>query len=135
MKNDRIKELQDFANEFNRKLEINEESQKEEDNLDLFPIKKRIMTSRNPRRKINFEYNIPFLNQNINGTKKRNIQSCKRKQPKLNKNLYKNLLPWVPPHYIGKYFDNFKILKDEHSLSNWEKVTIIIYIIISNYIE
>ena len=133
MNTDRIKELQDFANEFNRKLEIYKESGNKGKNSNIFPIKGRIMTPKNPRRKINFTYNIPFLNENNNGSKKRTIQSCKRKQRKLNKNLYKELLPWIPPHFVGNYFDNFKILKDGHNLSNWEKVIIHIFIIIFNH--
>lgn len=133
MKNDRIKELQDFANEFNRKLKHSDEpSLILNDNLYTYSNNKTMkkcpstLGSKNQISLNNINNDMP-LNHRLNIPKpKRNVKSCKRKE-KLNKDIYKNLLPWIPPHYIGNYFDNFKMLHDEHSLSSWEKVIINIY--------
>ena len=136
MNNERIKELQNFANEFNSKLKISEESQIEENKINKFPLTSRIkkshsaMTPKNPKTKINFnyKYKMPFLDKDQNYPKiKRAIKSSKKGQRKLNNNIYKNLLPWIPPHYFGNYFDDFKILQDKHNLSSWEKVNNIIF--------
>lgn len=126
----RIKELQDFANEFNRQLKDSEESNEIKiSKLNIFYPNKRIkksnstVTPNKPNKTNISNYNIQLLHKNQNNQKsKRSVKSCKKKQGKLNNNIYKNLLPWIPPHYIGNYFDNFKILKDRHSLSAWEKV-------------
>lgn len=126
---ERIKELQEFANNFNEGLKYSDESYvKGEKKLNINSgnkFMKRIhsaMTWDTRTNDINNE--MPLLNQRLGKPKmKRNVKSCKRKQPKLNRNLYKNLLPWFPPHFAGRYFEDFKILKDQHTLSNWEKVT------------
>ena len=130
MNTERIKELQNFANEFNSKLKISEESQIEENKINKFPLTSRIkktysaMTPKNPKTKTNFnyKYKMPFFDKDQNYPKiKRAIKSSKKTQRKLNNNIYKNL-PWIPPHYVGNYFDDFKILQDKHNLSSWEKV-------------
>ena len=137
MNTERIKELQNFANEFNNKLKIDEESHIEENKFIKYPLTSRIkksnstMTPKKIKTDINFnyKYRMPFLEKNQNYPKiKRAIKSCKKNQRKLNNNIYKNLLPWIPPHYIGNYFEDFKILKDKHNLSNWEKVNNNIYL-------
>ena len=124
--NARIKELQDFANEFNRKLELSEESDIKEKRWSLTKrLKKPLsaMASSNTSRTI-FKNNISSSNKNQNTPKiKRAIKSCKKNQRKLNNNIYKNLLPWIPPLFVGKYFEDFKILQDKHNISSWEKVT------------
>jgi len=127
MNTERIKKLQHFANEFNQKLKLSEESQIKENKLALLPFNKRIKksysTTNSKYKNKNINYNLSFLNQSKNIQKiKRAIKSSKKKQGKLSNNIYKNLLPWIPPHYIGSYFDNFKILQDKHNLSAWEKV-------------
>lgn len=132
MYNDRIKELQDFANEFNRKLEISEEPEIEDYK---WPLTKKLrkplsaMTPSYSNRAMHYRNENPFSNQNKNNPKiKRAIKSCKKSQRKLDNNFYKNLFPWIPPHNSGKYFEDFKILKDKHCISAWEKVIIkIIY--------
>jgi hypothetical protein len=135
MNTERIKELQNFANEFNNRLKISEESQIEENKINKFPLKSRIkkpysaMTPKNPKTKINLDYKhkMPFLDNDQNNPKiKRTIKSSKKGQRKLNNNIYKNLLPWIPPHYVGNYFDDLKILQDKHNLTAWEKVNNII---------
>ena len=136
MNTERIKELQNFANEFNSKLKISEESQIEENKINKFPLTSRIkksystMTPKSPKTKINFNHKnkMPFLDKDQNYPKiKRAIKSSKKSQRKLNNNIYKNLLPWIPPHYVGNYFDDFKTLQDKHNLSSWEKVNNIIF--------
>lgn len=126
----RIKELQEFANEFNKQLKDSEESNEIKINkLNIFYTNKRIKKSNSTvapdkQNETNISnYNIRLLYKNQKNQKsKRSVKSCKKKQGKLNNNIYKSLLPWIPPHYIGNYFDNFKILKDRHNLSAWEKV-------------
>lgn len=129
MNTDRIKELQDFANDFNRRLKISEESEIDDYKLPLKKILRKPLSAIPPSyssRTMNTRNNNPFLNQNQNNPKlKRTIKSCKKPQKKLDNNFYKSLLPWIPPHYVGNYFENFKILKDKHTLSAWEKVCII----------
>ena len=128
MNTNRIKELQDFANDFNNRLKFSEKSLIEEKKLITFPLNRRIknsfstLTPRIPFSAKKFN-NTPNLNKNQNAKKiKRAIKSCKKKPIKLNNNIYKNLLPWRPPHYVGNYFEDFKILQDKHNLSSWEKV-------------
>lgn len=137
---DRINKLQDFANEFNRKLKLSEESEIEENKIVIPPLNKRIkksysMASNNQLKRLNYNDNIPFLNNKKNNQEiNRPTKSSKKKQGKVNNNIYKNLLPWIPPHYIGKYFEEFKLLQDKHNLSTWEKVRNIFLYLYINYI-
>ena len=116
MNSERVKELQDFSNEFYLKLNETEDmkniNELDNNTSDSQKIKKSFSTlNSDPQLKTSF----------IN-----NIQPKRRFNPKKNKSslklsAYNTLLPWIPPQYIGKYFENFKRLKDEHEISSWEK--------------
>ena len=59
--------------------------------------------------------------------KKKLKSIVKRNESKLN--IYNTIIPWIPPKYIGNYFEDFKRLPDHYDMSNWEKVFNKIYII------
>ena len=132
MNTDRIKELQDFANEFNKKLKLSEESEIKENKWPLTKMMKKPLSAMTPNSTSRTIHKISIANSNKNQNipkMKRAIKSCKKSQRKLNNNIYKNLLPWIPPLFVGKYFENFKILQDKHTISIWEKVTFKLYLI------
>ena len=115
---DRIKELQDISNNFLSKLLESEEKQNTinaANNTQPFSqknIRKSYSTlNEDPHIKTTFTGNLP---------KRRGLNS-KRNKSSLKLGAYNALLPWIPPRYVGKYFENFKRLKDEYDLSNWEK--------------
>ena len=114
MDNSRVKELSNFVNNFNKKLELSEEQLIKDIKL------KKLRNNRNKKNKLLFQRESSFT---------------PRPKPKLsmNKDLFKPLLPWVPNSLVGKYFNKFEKLNDKHNLTAWEKV--IFYIInISKYI-
>ena len=136
----RIKELQEFADEFDKQLKNSEESYELNlKNKNFFYPNRKIkksyssIASNIQNKTMISKYKIPISIPIINQKPKRNTKSCKKKQGKISGNIYKNLLPWIPPHYIGNYFESFKILKDRHNLSAWEKVNIKIFLIFFIY--
>ena len=115
MSNERIKELQEKANEFLLKLKESEESLNNRESKNIQPNSQKIRKSystinTNPRIKTTFTGNLP----------KKGLKAKKNKSS-LKLGAYNALLPWIPPRYVGKYFEDFKRLKDEYDLSNWEK--------------
>ena len=115
MSTNRIKELQDFSNEFLSKLKEAEENQTNTDTLNIQPYSQKFKKSfstlnSDPHIKTTFVGNVP----------KKGLNSKKNKSS-LKLSAYNALLPWIPPRYKGKYFENFKRLQDKHDLSNWEK--------------
>ncbi len=143
MNEKRIKELQDFANDFDRQLKNAEESYELNlKNMNLLNKNNKFkksyssLGSKSQNKTMISKYNMPFSTPTmpiVSQKEKRNTKSCKKKQGKISGNIYKNLLPWIPPHYVGNYFDNFKILKDRHNLSAWEKVITLIFFIFYFY--
>ena len=113
MKSDRIKELQDFSNEFYLRLQETEKT----------PINDEITNNRSVSQQIKKSYStlnsVPHIKTTFVHPNK-NLSSKKNKST-LKLSAYNALLPWIPPRYIGKYFENFKRLQDEHDLSSWEK--------------
>ena len=112
---ERIRELQDFSNEFYLKLQDKEEIQKNNESKNIRAYSQKIKKSystmnTSPQIKTTFVGNIPKKGLN----QKKNKSSLKL-------SAYNALLPWIPPRYIGRYFENFKRLQDEHDLTNWEK--------------
>lgn len=108
----RIKELKTFADNFYQRLNTN----KDEPELKIAKtIQKSFSTfspgESNPLAKM-FKTSSNFPNIN-------------KKKPKLKGDIYKTLSPWVPPYFVGRYFENFNRLRDEHYMSIWEKVNII----------
>ena len=101
----RIKELQDYADDFYKKLQASEESCPNEDEKFIFSYNKIIKKS--------------FSNYNIM-TKTKLKPIMKRNDNKLN--IYNTLTPWVPPSYEGDYFEGFKRLQDHYDMNGWEKV-------------
>ena len=115
MNSERITELRDFSNEFLLKLQESEDSQQNNESNNnrshTQKIKKSYSTlNSDPHIKTTFTGNIP----------KKRLNSNKNKSS-LKLSAYNALLPWIPPKYIGKYFESFKRLKDEHDLTGWEK--------------
>ena len=115
MSNERIKELQEKANEFLLKLKESKESLNNRESKNIQPNSQKIRKSystinTNPRIKTTFTGNLP----------KKGLKAKKNKSS-LKLGAYNALLPWIPPRYVGKYFEDFKRLKDEYDLSNWEK--------------
>ena len=116
---ERIKLLQDFSNDFYLKLQESEalKNINESNNNRSFSqkIKKSYSTfNSDPQIKTTFINNLH---------NKRGLNQKKNKSS-LKLSAYNTLLPWIPPRYIGKYFENFKRLQDEHDLSHWEKYRI-----------
>ena len=113
MKSDRIKELQDFSNEFYLRLQETEKT----------PINDESKNNRSVSQQIKKSYSTLNSDPHIKTTfvhPNKNLSSKKNKST-LKLSAYNALLPWIPPRYIGKYFENFKRLQDEHDLSSWEK--------------
>ena len=119
MKSERIKELQDFSNDFYLKLQEAEKTPNNNESKNYRSFSQKIKKSystlnSDPQIKTTFTGNIPS---------KKGLNSKKNKSS-LKLSAYNALLPWIPPRYIGKYFENFKRLQDEHDLSSWEKLRI-----------
>ena len=118
---DRIKELQNFSNEFYLKLQESEESNNKNN------IESKVISPYNQKLKKSLSTIGPIPNYQSDITN--NIPNELKKKfhrPRKNKSAqklseYNTLLPWIPPRYIGKYFETFKRLQDKHDLSNWEK--------------
>ena len=124
----RIKELQNFANNFYNKLYSSEEETsptKNETIINSKSMRKSLSTvggkfknqSTNYKKSLsNYNLNVKFALKPIKKIKLSNQNRI---------NIYKTLLPWIPPNYEGNYFENFKRLQDYYDMSNWEKVNII----------
>ena len=127
----RIKELQDYANDFDKKLLLSEKSSTIENDKCIYSYNKKIKKSFStivPKNKAHsFNYKKQFSNYNIINSKKKLKSIVKRNESKLN--IYNTIIPWIPPKYIGNYFEDFKRLPDHYDMSNWEKVFNKIYII------
>ena len=127
----RIKELQNYADEFYKRLQLSEEeSSPIKDDKCIYSynnkmIKKSLSTivQVNKNKELKFSKSLSNNNLNNKGIKLKPI--VMRNQNKLN--VYNTLRPWVPPSYFGNYFESYKRLPDHHCISDWEKV-IIFYI-------
>ena len=122
----RIKELQNYADDFYKRLQSSEEeSPSIKDDKCIYSynnktIKKSHSTIVPKNKNLSFNIIKSLSNSNIKN-KKIILKPIKnRNQNKLN--VYNTLTPWVPPNYIGNYFENFKLLQDHYCMSNWEKV-------------
>ena len=131
----RIKELQNFANNFYNKLYSSEE--------ETFPTKSETIINSKSMKKSWSTMGGKFKNQSTNCKKSLsnynlNVKFALKPLKKMrlsnqNKiNIYKTLLPWIPPNYEGNYFEKFKRLQDLYDMSNWEKVNIIFINILKN---
>ena len=124
MSNKRIKELQDYANDFYKKLQASEESLPTEEEKTILPYNKIIKKSYStivPKKKdSSFSYKKSFSNYNIINSKNKLKPIIKRNGNILN--AYNTITPWIPPTYEGDYFENYKRLQDHYDMSNWEKV-------------
>ena len=118
----RIEELQNFADDFYKKLQSSEEEfsqSKEIFSYNNKMIKKSFSTIVNNNK--NHGMNLIKSTSNKNLTNKKILlKPLKKNHNKLN--IYNTLTPWVPPNYVGKYFEAFKRLPDHYCMSNWEKV-------------
>lgn len=114
MNANRLKELKTFADDFYKKLNNSNEG------FETYPSK--------PMKK-SLSVLCPSITKQIQkqtlpemvSTEPR-LKTSKKKQQKISGNIYKTLLPWIPPNYSGKYFEDFKKLKDNHYMNIWEKV-------------
>ena len=109
MKNDRIKEISDFANDFNKRLELSERQL----------IKDKTIKKIKGRNKIK-------LNNSIFQRESRFSPQTRTKFT-MNKDFFKPLLPWVPNSLNGNYFNKFEKLNDAHNITIWEKVKFLIF--------
>ena len=124
----RIKELQNFANNFYNKLYSSEEETsptKSETIINSKSMRKSLSTVGDKFKNQSTNYKKSLSNYNLNV--KFSLKPIKKiKLSNQNRiNIYKTLLPWIPPNYEGNYFENFKRLQDYYDMSNWEKVNII----------
>ena len=124
----RIKELQNFANNFYNKLYSSEEETsptKNETIINSKSMRKSLSTVGDKFKNQSTNYKKSLSNYNLNV--KFSLKPIKKiKLSNQNRiNIYKTLLPWIPPNYEGNYFENFKRLQDYYDMSNWEKVYII----------
>ena len=123
----RIKELQEYANDFHKKLELSEKSTPPEDDKCIYSynkiIKKSFSTIAPKSKAHSFNYRKSLSNYNLFNSEKKLKPIKKRNENKLN--IYNTLIPWIPPNYIGNYFEDFKRLPDNYDMSNWEKVFIL----------
>ena len=124
----RIKELQNFANNFYNKLYSSEEETsptKNETIINSKSMRKSLSTVGGKFKNQSTNYKKSLSNYNLNV--KFSLKPIKKiKLSNQNRiNIYKTLLPWIPPNYEGNYFENFKRLQDYYDMSNWEKVNII----------
>ena len=124
----RIKELQNFANNFYNKLYSSEEETsptKNETIINSKSMRKSLSTVGDKFKNQSTNYKKSLSNYNLNV--KFSLKPIKKiKLSNQNRiNIYKTLLPWIPPNYEGNYFENFKRLQDYYDMSNWEKVNII----------
>lgn len=123
---ERIKELKTFSDTFYAKLnEVNKTEESLSPNQNNKILKKSLSTCSK-----NITSNLPNSKSpftNLPSIKNRPVKSCRKKQSKFSNNIYKTLLPWVPPHYVGRYFEKYKRLPDHYELSSWDKVNLFIY--------
>jgi hypothetical protein len=124
----RIKELQNFANNFYNKLYSSEEEtspKKSETIINSKSMRKSLSTVGDKFKNQSTNYKKSLSNYNLNV--KFSLKPIKKiKLSNQNRiNIYKTLLPWIPPNYEGNYFEKFKRLQDHYDMSNWEKVNII----------
>ena len=134
----RIKELQNFANKFYNRLYSSDDEEtspvkngKKIDALnklmrksfssmgdkDTDKIKSQTINYRKSLSDYNLVEKIPL--KPIRTHKKIKLSN----QNKIN--IYKTLVPWVPPNFVGNYFENFKRLPDHYDMNSWEKVNFI----------
>ena len=121
MKTDRYKELEKFKEEFNAKLKDAFERYESKLNLkntlsqEKFKNKKLINKSHSTR--------IIKKNQNSITLSSKNTSNMKPKR--VNSYIQKSKNVWKPQHMVGDIFDkNFKRLKDNYEMSNWDKYRI-----------
>ena len=104
METERIKQITDFANEFNKRLKLSDEKLKQE-----LKYKKINNSNKNTRNK---------------DLILRKFNSCSHMKPKIafEKDIFKPPLPWIPNNIKGNYFNKFEKLNDAHNITIWEKV-------------
>lgn len=105
MNYERIKELQDFANDFNAKLR--------DANLEYDEkIKNKTAQLSNDLSKQNTNSNSNLYN----------TSEQKKKQKPPSQTIFKSLKPWNPPNGYGDYFGPFLALRHPYEMSDWEIV-------------
>ena len=120
----RIKEIQNIANDFLKNFQYSEEASPSEDNKCIQSYNKIIKKSYSsifPKSKnISFNIRKSISNYNITNGKHKLKPLPSKSEDKFN--VHKTLIPWIPPKYVGNYFESFKRLTDHYDMSNWEKV-------------
>jgi hypothetical protein len=131
----RIKELQNFANKFYNRLYSSDDEEaspvkngKKIDALNKL-MRKSFSTMRDKDSDKNQTINYRKSLSDYNLAEKISLKPIRpHKKIKLSNqnkiNVYKTLVPWIPPNYEGNYFENFKRLPDHYDMSSWEKVNI-----------
>jgi len=132
MSNPRIKELQQLADDFYNRLQASEQSIPNEEDKIIYPYNKKIKKSYStivPKSENNtINYKKSLSNNNLLRGKNRLKPLAKKTVTKMN--IYDSLSPWIPPNYIGNYFESFKRLTDHYDMNNWEKVILNLLILI-----
>ena len=105
----KVKEIQEFVNDFNKKIKesfkIYENRNKKEKSL------RRNFSEINGEIKMREKFPSLFIKNEENKNSIKNLQ-LNNKSP-----------IWKPPNGAPNYFEEFKRLDNKHELSNWEKVS------------
>ena len=117
MSKEKVKEIQEFVEDFNKKLR---------NSFKLFEAKN--------ARKRKLMKNFSQINEKSKIKnlliKKNEENKCSSKTDNLI-NMINKKPSWKPPKGASNYFEKFKILHDEYELSIWEKVSKLIIFIIN----
>lgn len=114
MNHERIKEIKDFKDEFNKKLEESYKAYEER-------IKKEKMKGKG---KDNAKFKSKSLKKCLTtmGEEMEYKFAKDKGRQTFTSNLFQKSPPWQPNNGVGTYFGDFKRLVDGHDMSIWEKV-------------
>ena len=108
---DRVKEIQEFVDNFNRKLK---------EAYTLYETKHKI--SKNLKKCHSQITNRRKTEGDIFPSAKKTIDKYTSKKTSLNKSLILRPQDWKPARGVPDYFEEFKGLKNKYELNTWEKV-------------
>ena len=112
MSDDKVKQIQEFVDDFNKKLK--EASLKFEENKN---------------KNLNLKKSYSQINQNQNNNKFSTFFNNSKTKDKINLkrslsniNIFYKPTIWKPNNFYPDYFERFKALQNKHEISEWEKV-------------
>jgi hypothetical protein len=112
MSEDKIKKIQEFVDDFEKKLKEAYHKFQENKNKSLDLKKSHSQLQQNGNNS-----NLPTL---FNYSKTRPKIALKKSLS--NYNIFYKPPVWKPPNFYPDYFENFKLLQNKHEISEWEKV-------------